>query len=340
MADRALLRCIGRVYKDQRYTGYGCLVYQKLSELSKAPGMVITSLSLRNRCPVPDSLKIFKGYQGTGVFGLRDHVLGDTMVSVLGKPSHPAREVLQMSLGALGSTVLEPGLERIRSLPGILDLLAGVDLSIAIYSDVLDTKVSPDNIYRNVGRLFRRFYYNAEVEDVLDQDEISLASDSVHPGFLVVSCHGRYDLSTFQGGQRNVLRSFPGHNSLIVDYSAIKPKLWFDGFISLVSFSNLGDGPDCKLRRKAILSPNVVIRSIVDVIPIGTMHLENNFSYGITSLVESMHGIQEKLVLLFDGLKLDHQGLKHCIKYVAQYSYNLRTPLLPGLKTGVSGAEV
>jgi hypothetical protein len=262
------------------------------------------------------------------------------MVNILGKPRHPAREFLKMSLGALGFTVLEPGLERIRSISGISDLLAGMDRSLTIYSKVLDPKIDPYNLYRVIGRFFRRFYYNAEVEDVLDQDEISLASDSVHPGFLVVSSPGRYDLSTFQGDQRYILKSFPGHNPLIVDYSTIRPKIRFDGLISLVSFANLGDGPDCKLRRKAVLSPNIVIRSLVDLKLACAVHLENNFSYGITGFVEAMHGIQKKMVQLFCRIKLDHQGLKHHIKYVIQYSYNLRTPLLPGLKTGVSGAEV
>jgi hypothetical protein len=63
------------------------------------------------------------------------------------------------------------------------------------------------------------------------------------------------------------------------------------------------------------------------------MHLENNFSYSIAGLVKAMHRIQKKLVRLF-------RRIKHHIEYIIADSYNLRTPLLPGLKTGVSGAEV
>ena len=63
MADRAFLRGIGRVYKDQRHANYDCLIGYELSKLPNAPGLVITSLSLRNHCPGPDSLKTFKRYQ-------------------------------------------------------------------------------------------------------------------------------------------------------------------------------------------------------------------------------------------------------------------------------------
>jgi len=199
MADRTFLRCIDRIHKNQRHTGYDCLIGQNLSELSEAPRCMITSLSLRNRCPVPDPLQVLKGHQGTGVFGFQDQVLGDTMVNVLGKPSHPTRELLKMPLGALGSASLESGLESIRSLSGISDLSAGMCLSIAIYSYVLHSKVNADNIYRVIGRLFRRFYYDAEVEDVLDQDEVSLASDIGQPVSLVISYNGRYDPSYYPG---------------------------------------------------------------------------------------------------------------------------------------------
>jgi hypothetical protein len=193
MADRTFLRCIGRIHKNQRHTGYDCLICQKLSELSEAPRRMITSLSLRNRCPGPDSLKIFKGHQGTGVFGLRDQILGDTM-NVLGKPSHPTRELLKMPLGALGSASRESSLESI-----ISDLSVGICLPITIYSNVLDSEVNADNIYRVIGRFFRRFYYDAEVEDVLDQNKVSLASDIGQPVSLVISYNGRYDPSYYPG---------------------------------------------------------------------------------------------------------------------------------------------
>ena len=145
---------------------------------------------------------------------------------------------------------------------------------------------------------------------------------------------------TIQGDQRNVLKSFPGEDTFIVDNSTIRPKMWFEGLILLVSFSNLGYGPDCKLGRETVLSPYIVIRSLLDLTLACAMHLENNFSYGIAGLVESVHRIQKKLVRLFRRIKFDHQGLKHRIEYIIADSYNLRTSLLPGLKTGVSGAEV
>jgi hypothetical protein len=48
MADRAFLRCIGKIHKYQRYASYGCLVGHELAKLSEAPGCTVTSLRLRS----------------------------------------------------------------------------------------------------------------------------------------------------------------------------------------------------------------------------------------------------------------------------------------------------
>lgn len=189
-------------------------------------------------------------------------------------------------------------------------------ITIAIYSNVLDSKINPDNTYRVIVRCFRSFYHNAKVEDVLDQDKICLTSYPVQSSVLVLAQTNRDYLSTFQGGQRKLLKSFPGHNPLVIDDGTIEPELRFDGLISLVSFTDLGNSSDGELGRKARLSSYVVVRSLVDVKLVSTVHLENNFRHGITGFVEAVHGIQEKLVLLFSGLKLEHLGLKYYVEYI------------------------
>ena len=91
-------------------------------------------------------------------------------------------------------------------LSGIGGLLTGMDFSIAIYRQVLDTKIIAMNPLSIIRRLFGGFDHNAQVKDPFNKDQVCLSSDPIHS------------------------------SSLIVDQSTIEPKLWFNGLISLVGF--------------------------------------------------------------------------------------------------------
>jgi hypothetical protein len=60
----------------------------------------------------------------------------------------------------------------------------------------------------------------------------------------------------------------------------------------------------------------------------------------ITRLVKPLHCLTEHIMLFWRGIESHHQGLKHSIEDSLQGIYSHRTPLLPALKDGVSGAEV
>jgi hypothetical protein len=187
MADRTFLGSIGRVDEDQRHASYGSLVGYKLSELVEAPRMMITSLRLLNRCSLSNPLKILKGDQRKGVFSLRDQSLGDAMVSISSKPCHSARQLLEMSLSRFGPNALEFGLESIRFSPDILDFLTRMYLSIAVYCQILDTKINTKNSNGIIWSCNRHFDHNTKVENAFDEDQISLTPNPISPGLLVFS---------------------------------------------------------------------------------------------------------------------------------------------------------
>ena len=343
MADRAFLRGICRVYKDQRHTSYSGLISQELPELIKAPGVVITSLRLPNRDPSFDSLKIFKGNQTEGVFSLRDQSSRYSVIHVSGKPGHSSRKLLEMPLCTLCSTLLESALQDIRTLPGISYLLAGMDFPITVYSEVLYTKIDAKNPNRIIGGLFRNLDHNSEIEDVFNEYKIGLASYPVQPGFLIDSDSDRDKMPAFKSDQGNALKSFPCEDTRIVNDSTIGPKLWPDRLVSLVGFNHFRNCSDSELRGKAVSLTNRIIDRLVEFNLVGLVHKESSSSNIITGFIEAVHGIQEQLMLFGARVKPDHQGLKHCTEEGVQLIYNYRcvgTPLLPGLKTGVSGAEV
>ncbi len=302
---------VSRVNKDHRNTGnLGFVVYEH-SEQSKIPGMQAATLSLSNRNSVSNALKIFKCNRPQSVFGLRNKLLGNAMVNILGESSRPAGKLLQVALGRFGSFGLKPGFQRIKSLSGLADLLTGMHFSIRIDSKVLDAEVNSKGSFRVVRSLFVNLYNYAKVEDSVNQDQISLSSDSVKPCFLVFSEFNGNGLSALQRDQRNFLKSFPGEDTLIIDDSTIKTELWLNGLVSLVGFADLGNGPNRKLGGKTKLISNWIVNRLVDLNLVGTMQSKNSLCYVVARLVKPLHCFAEHLMLLRGGTELNHQGLKH-----------------------------
>ncbi len=210
------------------------------------------------------------------------------MVNVFGESGYPTRKLLEMSFGRFGSFALEPGFKRIESLSSLVSLLSRMHLSIRINGEILNTKINTKNTLGIIRRGLRDFDHNAKVENASDQNKVCLASDPVKPGFLVFSKSNRDDLSTFKSDQRYLLQAFPGKDSLVIDNGSIKPKLWFNGLISLVGFTDLGNGPDRELGGKTKMFSNWIVNPLMDLNLVGTMQSKNRLCYVITSLVEPL----------------------------------------------------
>lgn len=340
VTERAFLRSIGRVDVDQRHASYGSLVGNEFSELVETPRVVITSLGLPNRCPLSDSLEIFKGYQGKGVFSLRNQLLRDAVISIFSKSCHPTRKLLEMSLSGFGSNALEFCLKGVGFRSNVLDFLTRMYLSITIYSQVLDSKIDTKNSFGIIRCFFRNFDYDAEIENAFDQNKIGLASNPIHPRFLIFSKANRNSLPALKCNQRDLFKPFPGEDAGIIDDSSIESKFWLDGLVSLISLADLGNGSDCELCGESKMFSNRIVNRLMDLNLVGTMQSEDDLCYVITSFVKPLHCIAEHLMLLWRGIELYHQGLKHCIEDFLQWIYSYRTQLLPTLKDGVSAAEV
>jgi len=309
---------VSRVNKDHRNTGNLGFVVYKHSEQSKIPGMQAATLSLSNRNSVSNALKIFKCNRPQSVFGLRNYNLGNAMVDISREPGSPARQLLKMSFGRFSAFALESGFQRIKSLSGLVDLLTGMDFSIRINSKVLDTEVNSKGSFRVVRSLFVNLYNYAKVEDSVNQNQISLSSDSVEPCFLVFSKPNRDSLPSLQRDQRDLLKSFPRKDTLIIDDRTIKPKFWFDRLISLISFADLRNSSNGELGGKTEMFSNRIVNCLMDFNLIGTMHGKDCLCYVVARLVKPLHCFKEHLMLLRGGIELYHQGLKHSIECIVQ----------------------
>jgi hypothetical protein len=339
-ARRASTRRVSRINKNQRNTSNLRFVLNEHPKQSEIPSMQATTLSPSNRGSVSNALKIFKSDRPQSVFGFRNYLLGNAMVDIFRESGHSARELLEMSLGRLGTFGLKPGFQRIQFVSGLVDLLSGMHLTVRINSKVLDTEIDTKNSFRVIRRLFGYFDHNAKVKNSFDKDQVSLPSYPIHPSLLIIPDSNRDKLSAFKGDQRDGFQTFPGKDSLIIDDSPIKLKFWFDGFISLVGFGHFGYCSNRKLRGEPKPLSGVIIDELVNFNLIGLVDCKSSFRDSIARFVKAVHGIEKHLVLLFARIKLDHQGLKHCTEDFVQLIYSFRYlqlgTLLPGLKTGVS----
>ena len=303
--------CVPRIHKGNKNTcDLGFVVHER-SEQSKIPSMQDATLCRSNRGSGSNALKIFKSNRSQSVFGFRNKLLGNPMVNVSGESSHSTRKLLQMAFGRFGSFALEPGFQRVKSISGLVDLLARMYLSIRINCKVFNAKINTKNTNWVIGGLFRDFNHGTKVENTIDQDQVCLASYPVHTGRLIFSHSNRDKLPALKSSKRYMLQALPRKDALIIDDRTIKPKFRFDGFVPLIGFANLGNGPNSKLRGESKMFSDRIVNRLMDFDLVGTMHSKNSLCYVITSLVKPLHCITEHLTLLSRGDKLNHQSLKH-----------------------------
>jgi len=306
----------------------------------KTPGVFVATLSLPNRCS-PDALEVLKSDRAESVFGLHDYMPGDAMVDIPGQSLHPAGELLEMPFSRPGTHALEPGSERIKPLSGLQKLLAAVYLAIRINSEILDSEINTEHTLGLVGSLLWSFNDNSKIEHTVSEYQICLATNPIHPSFLVVTDPDGDELPAFKRCQRDGLKSLPGEYALIVNNRAIMPELWLNRSVSLVCLNNLGDRSDSELCRETESLPNVVVNCLMDYVLVCLPDGVRYFRDVVTCLIEAVHSLQKDPVLLIVWSEPDHQSLKHCIEgyvrivFECSDAYGWGT-LLPALKDGVS----
>jgi len=250
------------------------------------------------------------------------------------------RKLLQMTLGRLSSFALKIGLAVSHSCSNPLDILARELFAQGIYSDILDTKIYTENIIKDILLRFGNIDYDTEVELASLIDEIGLTSDSVHSRSMIFTDHnGKLD-TALKSQQRDSIKSFPAHDSLIIDYGPIRLKLRLDRLISFISFGGFGYGSHCHLSRDAELLTNIMIDNLLQFDFVGRMKLKGFLGHVIASGIELMHSLKKRPSLLRRGFKFDFESLHHSIDILDLCIYKCYagglTALLPAPKDGAS----
>ena len=315
MTDRTFLRCIGRVNVDHGYASNSGFVVYELPELVEAPRTMSMSLRLgSDRCPLSDATEIFKGNQGRGVFGFHDNILGNAMVRVSLEPSFMTGKLLQMSFGTICTATLKICLEVIKFGSGLFNLLAREYLTHRIYSYVLNSEIHTDNAYWQGLFGFRNFDHDTKIELSASEDQISLTSDPVHSGSMIIADLNRKLDPASESQQRDSIKSFPRHDSLVIDDCTVRIKDRLDRLVSLISFGCLGNGSNSHLGGYTKLLSEISINNGLQLDFIGGVHLKSYIGNIVAGGIELMHSIKESFSLLWRGFYLNLESLHHdCI---------------------------
>ncbi len=214
------------------------------------------------------------------------------MIRVPMEPSLATRRFLEMAFGTLCTTSL-----KIRSVvidfgSNLLNFFSREIFTRRIDCNILDTKIDTEYVLRHNFLWFRNIDYNIKIERSSAKNEIGLASNPIKPRSMVITDPDRNLDSAVECQQRDPIKSFPGHDSLIIDNGSIRFKLWLDRLVSLVGFSRLGDCPKSHLSRETKLFSNLTINNLLRLDFIGCMKLKSLLSNKVAGGVKLMHGLK------------------------------------------------
>jgi hypothetical protein len=144
-AFRARPARVSRIDCDDRNAGQFCLVFNESPEFGERPFRHPISLSLPEPCPLADASQLFDGDAAIRVCGLLNDLFRDAVIGVRLKSTLTTREIFQLAPDTFRSSTGSFPLSRFLLkgtagpsivLPDVFDLVACVDLAVAVGGDV------------------------------------------------------------------------------------------------------------------------------------------------------------------------------------------------------------
>ncbi len=334
-ADRASARSIARVNEFNDNPRQLCFVFDKGTQLSECPRVVLSPLAMPNRDSVTDAAQIFQSNTPASVFSLGNNTLANRVIDIGSKTSLFARTFYEKSFGCLRVFYLKFATKFRLTLSETVDLIARVSLTIGISGNIHDAEVNPQVTVRVIGSRFRSIYHDSDVEDTITENQIRLSYLTVNSGFLVSTNSCGDNPSATQGQNRNLVQSLPRKDTLVVNHSRMDIERMLDIPVNLVALRDLGNRSYRHLSREFVMLTKVAVNQMVKMeLPIGKSFKSLPRSV-VTGFVEAFHCFKQSLVLLLAWGKFYHQGLLHAnsvehiflyVKYIVEEG---RIPLSP-----------
>src|SRR5260221_312931 len=149
------------------------------------------------------------------------------------------------------------------------------------------------------------------VPKVFDSD--SLPFDTIYTRFLIATNRERNQHASRERDERNRVQTFEGHDTRIIDDSALWPKGWLDALVSLISFTGFTDSSNSQLGRKFIGGTQFAIHQLLQLKLVGCLFCKGNFRHMSKGCIKGVHRVNQGAVLIFSWCKLQKHRLFHVV---------------------------
>jgi hypothetical protein len=190
---------------------------------------------------VPNVPKVFDSDSLPIGFGLLNNAFTNDMVGVFLEAGFLPREFLEMAFSALRSTLLQTLAQRGMPLAVLLNCFAAKGLALAIGGQIDHTKIDSEGPIRGVKSWFRHIEGHSQVEHAVAIEQVGLPFDPISTRFLIATNTERNQHASRERYERNRVQTFEGHDTRIIDDSALWLKGWLDALVPLIRFTGFTD---------------------------------------------------------------------------------------------------
>ena len=210
-----------------------------------------------------------------------------------------------------------------------LDIIALMHLAVAINGQIYDAEIDSDEIGRSYRRDIRRLNaHKQKPPAVLAPEEIALAVFSLESLGLVFAHDDRNDGPTFESQQGNTINSLESHQALVIRNAGVFFESGAFGFVSAVSFADLGNASDGHLSRESEVIAQLAVVELLKFDLVVRPEAESFPREPIGGGVESPHRGGKLSDLIPIGQKLCLQGQFHNGRLYRKYQLQ-RLDFLP-----------
>jgi len=306
---------VNKFYNDPRQRRF---VFDKGTQLSECPRVMLSPLAMPNRNSVTNAAQIFQSDTPASVFSLGNNALCNGVIDISSEASFFTRTLYEKSFGCLRALGLKFATEFSLSFSKTVDLITRIRFTIGVGGNIDNTQVNSQVAFRVIGSRFGSIYHDSQVEDTITENQIRLPNLAVNPSLLVSTNPCRDNLSAAQGQYRNFIKPLPRKDTLVINHSRVGIKGVTDFPINLITLRDLSHATYCHLRRKFVMFTEVGVNNVVQM-ELTVSKSPKRFTRGIiTSLIEAFHRLQQSLILLWIRGEFYHQSLLHTYS-VEQY---------------------
>jgi len=278
-AFRARPARVSRIDCDDRNAGQFCLVFNESPEFGERPFRHPISLSLPEPCPLADARQLFDGDAAIRVCGLLNDLFRDAVIGVRLKSTLTTREIFQLAPDTFRSSTGSFPLSRFLLkgtagpsivLPDVFDLVACVDLAVAVGGDVDNAKIDADEIRHGRWRFVRQIGGDEQKPlSIHPPDEIGLPLGEAESLSLALAHHERHGHATFKRQQRDAINTLERHDATVIGHDGVFSENGLDILVPAVGSADMANAERGHLGGQAELLSQIVIEQLLKLYFIG-----------------------------------------------------------------------